>query len=72
MYILLMELSTKQAEFGDAVLDMFPQLLIAKAVEDAKKKISLKIEKNKLVLRLQIRSEYTMTNSVFWKTSSSI
>ena len=48
MYILLMELSTKQAEFGDAVLDMFPQLLIAKAVEDAKKKISPKIEKNKL------------------------
>ncbi len=37
-----------QAEFGDAVLDMFPQLLIAKAVEDAKKKISLRIEKNKL------------------------
>ena len=31
-----------QAEFGDAVLDMFPQLLIAKAVEDAKKKISLR------------------------------
>lgn len=37
-----------QAAFGDAVLDMFPQLLIAKAVEDAKRKISLKIEKNKL------------------------
>lgn len=37
-----------QAAFGDSVLDMFPQLLIAKAVNDAKKKISLKIEKNKL------------------------
>lgn len=37
-----------QSAFGDAVLDMFPQLLIAKAVVDAKKKISLKIEKNKL------------------------
>lgn len=37
-----------QAGFGDAVLDMFPQLLISKAVEDAKKRISLKIEKTKL------------------------
>lgn len=37
-----------QAAFGDAVLDMFPQLLISKAVADAKQKISLKIEKNKL------------------------
>ena len=40
--------SDAQAEFGDAVLDMFPQLLIAKAVKDAKRKISLKIERNKL------------------------
>lgn len=37
-----------QAGFGDAVLEMFPQLLISKAVEDAKQKISLKIEKTKL------------------------
>ena len=37
-----------QSSFGDAVLDMFPQLLISKAVTDAKQKISLKIEKNKL------------------------
>lgn len=37
-----------QAHFGDDVLDMFPQLLISKAVVDAKKKIHLKIEQDKL------------------------
>lgn len=37
-----------QAHFGDDVLDMFPQLLISKAVHDAKKKIHLKIEQDKL------------------------
>ena len=63
-----MELSTKQAEFGDAVLDMFPQLLIAKAVEDAKKKISLKIEKNKLpsgVSKKLIRIAVTDTVGIY-------
>jgi hypothetical protein len=39
---------TAQAHFGDAVLDMFPQLLISKAVADAKKKIHLKVEQQKL------------------------
>ena len=68
MYTLLMELSTKQAEFGDAVLDMFPKLLIAKAVEDAKKKISLKIEKNKLpsgVSKKLIRIAVTDTVGIY-------
>lgn len=37
-----------QAHFGDDVLDMFPRLLISKAVLDAKKKIHLKIEQEKL------------------------
>ncbi len=37
-----------QAGFGDAILDMFPQLLISKAVADAKQKINLEIGKNKL------------------------
>lgn len=37
-----------QAAFGDSVLDMFPRLLISKAVEDAKRKISLEVGKNKL------------------------
>ena len=37
-----------KAHFGDAVIDMFPRLLISKAVLDAKKKIHLKIEQIKL------------------------
>ena len=37
-----------QAHFGDQVFEMFPQLLISKAVQDAKQKIHLKIEKNRL------------------------
>ena len=37
-----------QRDFGDAVIDNFPQLLISKAVADAKGKINLKIEKNHL------------------------
>lgn len=37
-----------QAAFGDDVMDMFPQLLISKAVDDAKKRINLKISRNKL------------------------
>lgn len=37
-----------QLHFGDEVIDMFPRLLISKAVMDAKKKIHLKIEQNKL------------------------
>lgn len=37
-----------QARFGDDVLSMFPQLLISKAILDAKKKIHLKIENDKL------------------------
>lgn len=37
-----------QSHFGDAIIDMFPRLLISKAVMDAKKKIHLKVEQNKL------------------------
>ena len=37
-----------QSHFGDAVIDMFPQLLVSKAVADAKKKIHLQIENNRL------------------------
>lgn len=37
-----------QRDFGDAIIDNFPQLLISKAVADAKGKINLKIEKNHL------------------------
>ena len=45
--IFLRNATDAQAAFGDSVLDIFPQLLISKAVEDAKRKISLKIENNK-------------------------
>lgn len=37
-----------QAAFGDAVIEMFPQLLISKAVAEAKQKINLRIEQNRL------------------------
>lgn len=37
-----------QSRFGDDVLEMFPKLLISKSVADAKKKIQLKIEQDKL------------------------
>ncbi len=37
-----------QGDFGDDILAMFPQLLISKAVADAKEKINLKISQNKL------------------------
>lgn len=40
--------SDAQSGFGDAVLEMFPQLLISKAVGDAKQRIHLKVEQNKL------------------------
>lgn len=39
---------TAQSNFGDDVLDMFPRLLISKAVDDAKSKINLKVSHNKL------------------------
>ncbi len=37
-----------QARFGDHVSEMFPQLLISKAVQDAKQKIHLKVEQDRL------------------------
>lgn len=40
--------ANEEGYFGDAVLDMFPQLLLSKAVEEAKKKINLKVEQTKL------------------------
>ena len=44
----LKTVADKQAGFGDEILEMFPKLLISKAVLDAKKKIKLKIEQDKL------------------------
>lgn len=45
---LLKSATDAQSRFGDDVLEMFPKLLISKAVLDAKKKIQLKIEQDKL------------------------
>ena len=45
---LLKSATDTQSRFGDDVLEMFPKLLISKAVLDAKKKIQLKIEQDKL------------------------
>ena len=42
-------------QFGDAVMDMFPPLLISKSVDDAKNKINLRIAQNKLPAGLQKR-----------------
>lgn len=46
--LFLRNAANSQAGFGDAVLEMFPHLLISKAVSDAKQKITLEISKNKL------------------------
>ncbi len=44
----LKSVTDAQSHFGDDVFEMFPRLLISKAVLDAKKKIHLKIEQDKL------------------------
>lgn len=46
--IFLRNAAAAQSNFGDIVLDMFPKLLISKAVTDAKQRIHLKIEENRL------------------------
>lgn len=46
--LFLQNATVAQSEFGEEVLNMFPQLLISKAVKDAKEKIHLKIEDNNL------------------------
>lgn len=37
-----------QAQFGDSIMEMFPQLLISKAVNDAKGKLNLKVSNSTL------------------------
>ena len=37
-----------QSQFGDSIMEMFPQLLISKAVNDAKKKLNLKVNSSNL------------------------
>lgn len=40
--------ASDQTQFGDTVMDMFPRLLISKAVNDAKSKLNLKVNTNNL------------------------
>lgn len=40
--------ASEEAHFGDAVFDMFPQLLLSRAVAEAKKKLNMKVEQTKL------------------------
>lgn len=44
----LENVSSCQAQFGDAIMEMFPSLLISKAVNDAKGKLNLKINTTNL------------------------
>ena len=46
--VFLKNAEAQQSAFGKEVMDMFPSLLISKAVEDAKKKIHLKASQSKL------------------------
>lgn len=46
--LFLKNANDSMAHFGDIVSEMFPQLLISKAVQDAKQKIHLQIEHNHL------------------------
>lgn len=56
-----------QAQFGDAIMEMFPKLLISKAVNDAKGKLNLKINSsnlptgiNKRLITYLLKSSTTM------------
>lgn len=44
----LSNINSGMSQFGDMVINDFPQLLISKAVEDAKKRIHLKVEDSRL------------------------
>lgn len=46
--IFLENVKNQQSQFGDKIMDMFPSLLISKAVNDAKKKLNLKVTNNHL------------------------
>lgn len=44
----LVNANSNQSYFGDVIMDMFPPLLISKAVDDAKTKLSLKVNDSNL------------------------
>lgn len=51
----LVNATDDQARFGDAIMDMFPQLLISKAVNDAKGKLNLKVNSSSLPVGINKR-----------------
>ena len=51
----LVNAADNQKQFGDAVMEMFPPLLISKAVDDAKRKLNLKVNSNRLPAGLNKR-----------------
>lgn len=55
-------ISSEMTQFGDMVISDFPQLLISKTVEDAKKRIHLKVEDSKLPQGLDKRLIHYLIN----------
>ena len=53
--LFLANVAAQESEFGDRVIDEYPQLLISKAVDDAKGKLHLKVQENKLPVGLSKR-----------------
>ena len=58
----LSNIDSEMSQFGDMVISDFPQLLISKAVEDAKKRIHLKVEDSKLPQGLDKRLIFYLTH----------
>lgn len=58
----LSNIDSEMSQFGDMIISDFPQLLISKAVEDAKKRIHLKVEDSKLPQGLDKRLIFYLTH----------
>lgn len=59
--VFLSNIDSEMAQFGDIIINDFPQLLISKTVEDAKKRIHLKVEDSKLPQGLDKRLIHYLT-----------
>ncbi len=59
--VFLGNINSEMSQFGDMVINDFPQLLISKAVEDAKKRIHLKVEDSELPQGLDKRLIHYLT-----------
>lgn len=62
--IFLDNAASEQGQFGDAIIDMFPRLLISKAVNDAKGKLNYKVNNSHLPGGLSKRLIYYLTSDV--------